>query len=382
MRQLRMMMTSDPGFRTERLMHYVPTTRREWEVKVDDNGTRYLESFKRGEKEILRKLGECPYIERIIEDPELITGLAGTEANGVKVKYMWINPSIMETLGLELLDGRVLNDSMDSYSYRCMANETALKLLGVKDWRNDKVQLSGRMFVGSLEDMKSNPPYNVVGIVRDFHPGRLSEPQPAMLFFHTQDWHIEGAEHPQSRADNLPDNLLLSVKPGSEMAAVRYLRRMSKEILGTDELELEWLDDQRADLYRQDRRAARIFTTFALLAIGVTCLGVLGLMMFDVRRRYREIALRKVHGALFRDIALLLSRRYLAILGAAAAVSIPVSLIGLHRLITQYYTIHASVAWWIPLLSLLIVFVLSALTLWYQVWRATRIEPSVVMKVE
>ena len=70
------------------------------------------------------------------------------------------------------------------------------------------------------------------------------------------------------------------------------------------------------------------------------------------------------------------------ILGAAACVSIPVSLIGLHKLITRYYTIHATIAWWIPLLSLIIVFLLSALTLWYQIWRATRIEPSVVMNVE
>ena len=135
-------------------------------------------------------------------------------------------------------------------------------------------------------------------------------------------------------------------------------------------------------MYEEDRRTARIFFTFSFLAIAVTCLGVLGLMMFDVRRRYREIALRKVHGARFRDIALLLSRRYIIILGVAACVSIPVSLIGLHKLITRYYTIHATIAWWIPLLSLLIVFLLSALTFWYQIWRATRIEPSVVMKVE
>ena len=378
MRQLHLMMNTDPGFRTEGLMHYVPTTHSEWEMKVNDNGQRYMESYKRGEKEILQKLSECPYIERIIQDPRLFYGLSSIEANGVKVKYMFLNPSIRETLGLEILEGRELNDSLDRLNYHCLMNETAVRQLGLKDWRTDKVQLSGRMFVASLEDLKNNPPYDVVGIVRDFHPGRLSEPQPPLFFFDTRDWYMDNEKHPHS----LPDELLMSIKPGSEQAVIKYLRRMSKEILGTEELEYQWLKDQKAELYSEDRRAARIFTTFSLLAIGVTCLGVLGLMMFDVRRRYREIALRKVHGARFRDIALLLSRRYIIILGAAACVSIPVSLIGLHKLITRYYTIHATIAWWIPLLSLLIVFLLSALTLWYQIWRATRIEPSVVMKVE
>ena len=64
------------------------------------------------------------------------------------------------------------------------------------------------------------------------------------------------------------------------------------------------------------------------------------------------------------------------------SMDIPASLIGLHKLITRYYTIHATIAWWIPLVSLVLIFLLSALTLWYQIWRATRIEPSEVMKVE
>jgi ABC-type antimicrobial peptide transport system permease subunit len=155
---------------------------------------------------------------------------------------------------------------------------------------------------------------------------------------------------------------------------------MNKEVGGTEDLEYQWLSDQKDELYREDRRTARIFVTFSLLAIAVTCLGVLGLMMFDVRRRYREIALRKVSGATFLDIALLLSRRYLIILAVAAAVSIPVSLIGLHQLITRYYTIHATIAWWIPLVSILIVLLLCALTLWQQVWKATRIKPYEVLK--
>ena len=98
-----------------------------------------------------------------------------------------------------------------------------------------------------------------------------------------------------------------------------------------------------------------------------------------MRRRFREIALRKVNGATFRDIALLLSRRYLIIFGVAALASLPVSLLVIHRLMASY-TIRTSFAWWIPLLSIAIILALCTLTLWYQVWKATRIKPYKVLK--
>ncbi len=377
MRQLHMMMNSDPGYTTEHLMKYKPRQERNWIMIEDDLGkaSSYIDN-RAGGIPILHKLRECPYIEKAVDMEHNIIGASNpVEVEGQKMLYCPINASIAEMMGLELLEGRMLCDSLDFLTYHCLLNETAVRQLGLKDWHTDSLQLGSRLFFARPTDRMSNPPYQVVGVMRDFHPGRLSEPQPAIIFTYHSEWEMD-------RVEMLPNELLMSIKPGSEQATIKYLRRMSKEILGTEELEYQWLSDQKADLYSEDRRAARIFFTFALLAIGVTCLGVLGLMMFDVRRRYREIALRKVHGALFRDIALLLSRRYLIILGLAAAVSIPVSLIGLHKLITRYYSIHASVAWWIPLVSLALVFLLSALTLWHQIWRATRIAPSEVMKVE
>lgn len=375
-RQLHLMMEGDPGYRTEGILHIVPKPREDYNrIRKDDNGNRYIVDNSSGEKAmaVLKKLRECPYIQSIIEDPDMISAGELMEIEGQKLACKEMCHNTMEMLGLELLEGRELNDTLDGYSYNCLLNETAVRRLGLKEWRSAKVQLPERWWTSSNEDCSENPPYNVVGIVKDFHPGRLSEPQPPIIFFPTRNWDIQ-------TMDFLPDDLLLSIAPGNEEDAIKYLRQMNKEVWGTEDLEYQWLSDQKDELYREDRRTARIFFTFSFLAIAVTCLGVLGLMMFDVRRRYREIALRKVNGATFLDIALLLSRRYLIILAVAAAVSIPVSLIGLHQLITRYYTIHATIAWWIPLLSIAIVLLLCALTLWQQVWKATRIKPYQVLK--
>ena len=376
MRQLHLMMDGDPGYRTEGILHIVPKPREDYNrIRKDDNGNTYIVDNSRGEKAmaVLKKLKECPYIQSIIEDPDMIGASDLLEIEGQKLACKEMCHNTMEMFGLELLEGRELNDTLDDYSYNCLLNETAVRRLGLKDWRSAKVQLPDRWWWASSQDCSGNPPYNVVGIVKDFHPGRLSEPQPPIIFFPTKNWDSQ-------TMDFLPDDLLLSIAPAGEEDAIKYLRQMNKEVWGTEDLEYNWLSDQKDELYREDRRTARIFFTFAFLAIAVTCLGVLGLMMFDVRRRYREIALRKVNGATFLDIAQLLSRRYLIILAVAAAVSIPVSLVGLHQLITRYYTIHATIAWWIPLVSIAIVLLLCALTLWQQVWKATRIKPYEVLK--
>ena len=378
MRQLHMMMNSDPGYRTENILYCTPYPSRTW-VGSGGPSIALFEAMKNDSKLLNDRLAACTHIKSFCFSGNMYKGGSKLLVNDVSLEYQSISPKQMEIYGLKVIQGRAFNDTLDTKEqYRCLLNETAVRQLGIKDIEKEKVLPESRLWwifdytTGRMSEEQPLVPYEIVGVVRDYHPGRLSEPQPGMFFTYR-------SEDPE-RLDGL--KLALEVLPGHEKEAIKYIQKTSREIFHVKNVPYQWLKDEVADLYREDRRTARIFFTFSLLAIGVTCLGVLGLMMFDVRRRYREIALRKVHGALFRDIALLLSRRYLIILGLAAAVSIPASLIGLHKLITRYYTIHASVAWWIPLVSLVLIFLLSALTLWYQIWRATRIEPSEVMKVE
>ena len=377
MRQLHVMMTSDPGYQTENIISCLPYT--------SDMYTNNPKSYQdqQSHKQLFReRMKECPFVRDFCEDQGfMINRSPVTSEGGIEMEMMYLNEHVLNVMGLEMLEGRCFSDSLDGQTiYHCIINETALKRLGLKNWRTEVVTLSNHYRVTAETDFSKHPIYQIVGIMKDFHPKKLSEPQPAIMFTYTEDKYDN--EHTTYYFGTTEKRTLVRIEPGHEREAVKFLKKVEKEVFGKEDLDYHWMREEVDDLYKEDRRTARIFFTFSFLAIAVTCLGVLGLMMFDVRRRYREIALRKVHGARFRDIALLLSRRYIIILGVAACVSIPVSLIGLHKLITRYYTIHASIAWWIPLLSLLIVLLLAALTLWHQIWRATKIEPSVVMKTE
>jgi hypothetical protein len=70
--------------------------------------------------------------------------------------------------------------------------------------------------------------------------------------------------------------------------------------------------------------------------------GIVGLSLYDIRQRYREIALRKVNGATGKQVALLLVRKYIYILGAAFAVAIPLAYYIIHDY-TKDFTVKAPV---------------------------------------
>ena len=373
MRQLHVMMKADPGYRTENILSCMPFPDRNEPSMVTQEWYDRLYSDSR----LLRdRLNACPHIKSYVTDPYIMTGGMPIKANDHNITYMLWNPKLQALFGLQMVEGRAFNDTIDQdEQYRCIVNETAARLLGIRDIRRDKVDFDQRLW--QLHDEKWHTlseqplvPYEVVGIMRDFHPGRMSEPQPAIVFVYQRE---DQSKHLANT------HLLLDVLTGHEQEAIDYMKATVSDLFQSKELPCKWLTEMKADLYREDQRTARIFITFSLLAIAVTCLGVLGLMMFDVRRRYREIALRKVHGATFLDIAMLLSRRYLIVFAVAAVASLPVSLLVIHRLMASY-TIHTSFAWWIPLMSITLILGLCALTLWQQVWRATRIKPYQILK--
>lgn len=103
--------------------------------------------------------------------------------------------------------------------------------------------------------------------------------------------------------------------------------------------------------------------------------------LFDIRRRYREIAIRKVNGAKPKDLYILLGKNYMLNLVLAFVVAAPVS-----RIVIYYYTASfvekAPVTFGLFVIPLLIVLILSMLTLYYQINKAAHINPAEVMKNE
>ena len=146
-------------------------------------------------------------------------------------------------------------------------------------------------------------------------------------------------------------------------------------------MEYSFLEDEIAKRYENDRRIVRIYLVFAGLAIAVSCLGLFGLSLFEIRLRYREIALRKVHGAGVCDITRLLLKRYLLLLGVSAVIAFPISIFFIQKYMEDY-AYRTPLSWWIFVVALLVIAVISAGVLFWQIRKAANINPAKIMKSE
>ena len=175
--------------------------------------------------------------------------------------------------------------------------------------------------------------------------------------------------------------ILVRYQPGKQQEVLKLLTNLRNEVSGEGELQYSFLEDEIAKRYENDRRIVRIYLTFAALAIAVSCLGLLGLSLFEIRLRYREIALRKVHGAKVSDIVRLLLKRYLILLGVSALIAFPIAAFFIQKYM-EGYAYRTPLSGWIFLLALLIVAFISGSVLFWQIRKAASINPAIVMKSE
>ena len=101
--------------------------------------------------------------------------------------------------------------------------------------------------------------------------------------------------------------------------------------------------------------------------------------MFDIQQRYREVALRKVNGAMMKDILPLLLRQYILILGASFVIAIPLAYWGINVYL-ENYAYRTDISWWLFALAAIIVLLISLVTLIYQVRKAIAINPATILK--
>ena len=244
--------------------------------------------------------------------------------------------------------------------------------MGITDIHSDMIQTKDRLWWDSSVDSSGNPPVHIVGVIQDFRTEHLSKSVQPMIYGYS----------PSSGEYFHPGNyILIRYQPGKQEEVLKLLSDLRNEVSGEGELQYSFLEDEIAKRYENDRRIVHIYLTFAALAIAVSCLGLFGLSLFEIRLRHREIALRKVHGAKVSDIVRLLLKRYLVLLGVSALIAFPIAIFFIQKYMEDF-AYRTPLAGWMFVLSLLIVAVISGGALFWQTHKAANINPAIVMKRE
>jgi putative ABC transport system permease protein len=117
------------------------------------------------------------------------------------------------------------------------------------------------------------------------------------------------------------------------------------------------------------------------VAIVISILGILGLSVFSIDRRTKEIGIRRVAGAKSSEILLLLNMEFIKWVLVAFIVATPIAWYTMHNWL-QNFVYKTELSWWIFLLAGIIAFGIALLTVTWQSWKAAIRNPVEALRYE
>jgi putative ABC transport system permease protein len=215
---------------------------------------------------------------------------ATSETNMI-TSIMSADETYISAMGMEMLAGRNFSrDFADSSSM--VINEEMMRLLKWDDAIGKRISLQ------SGPNPTDLTAYTVVGVVKDFHFATIRHKLEPMFMLYSE------------------NNPAVAIKVNSVNMSetIAYIEQTWKKINPGRTFEYAFLDEQFANLYRNDQAFATMFTHFTVLAIVIAGLGLFALSAFTAEQRKKEIGIRKVLGASNGNILYKLSAEFIVLI--------------------------------------------------------------------
>ncbi len=183
---------------------------------------------------------------------------------------------------------------------------------------------------------------------------------------------------------NRPDDtnfMYLETKPGQDAVVLAGLKDIHKKFAPAFPFEYKFLDEQYAKLYANEKYTGMLAGWFAIIAVLLSCLGLLGLIAFLAEQKSKEIGIRKVLGASIGNIIQLLSKEFVQLILLAIILGIPIAYYFLNQWLVGF-AYATTLNWSTILLAVGILFMMMILTVGFQSIRAAMGNPVEVLKNE
>jgi putative ABC transport system permease protein len=284
----------------------------------------------------------------------------------VNMLSTWVDEDYNRVFGLTLAAGRFFSMAfVNDVSQGCVLNETAVRRLG---WVSADAacgqQIAWRFPVGDNSEPQTER-RTVVGVVKDYHTNSLHVPiEPLIILPADMGWYM-----------------VIKLMGNDLASTLSYIRDRWHALKPDVAFDSYFLDQDVARYYHTEEQLGALVGGFALLAVLIACLGLLGLVSFTAARRTKEIGIRKVLGASVPGIILLLSKEFTLLVAAANLVAWPVAYLVMRRWL-QNFTYRIDMDGSIFVAAGLAAFLIAFLTVSYHALRAARTNPVEALRYE
>jgi putative ABC transport system permease protein len=277
------------------------------------------------------------------------------------VSYNMVDFDFIETMEIGLVEGRSFSREYagdDSIAY--MINETAMKKMGLDHAVGHTIHFNHPHLPEYLRNG------TIIGVVKDFNIRPLKETIPPLVL---------RIYRPFYR------NLYVRYSNPDPSSLLAYLENMQETLYPGLPFQYSFLDLDADQMYEMEFRTGRIIKYLTLISILISCLGLFGMVIFELELRTREIAIRKVLASSFRQIFILIMYRYVKWVLLAFCIASPVAFIITSRWLREF-TFRIAISPWTYLWTLLGILLIAILTIGVQTRRSAMVNPAEILKFE
>ncbi|MXV51459.1 FtsX-like permease family protein [Pedobacter sp. HMF7647] len=258
-----------------------------------------------------------------------------------------------KTINWQIKEGRDFSKSF-SDSLSLILNESAVKLTGLKNIVGKTIKWNDKN-------------YSVVGVIKDMVMQSPYEPVQPTIFAYNPGW------------ANL---ILVHMKSGVPLQnALSKIEGVFKKYNPGAPFDYKFVDDEYAKKFNDEKRIGNLATLFAVLAIFISCLGLLGLASFVAEQRTKEIGVRKVLGASVFNLWQMLSKDFAILVIISCCIAVPVAWYYLNGWL-QRYNYRTEISWWVFLLACAGAMVVTIITVSFQSIKAALSNPIKSLRTE
>jgi putative ABC transport system permease protein len=275
------------------------------------------------------------------------------EESGVGGQFWLVDDAYIKTFGMKIIAGRNFSSQMISDSQAVVINHTMAKKLNLKD------PIGKRITNGWTQ------PFNVVGMVEDFNFESMRDSAGPLCLHLGNSSSIVSVKINTADIKNLVPAISAIWKTFAPAQPIRYT----------------FLDESFANMYADVQRMGRIFTSFAMLAIIIACLGLFALSAFMAEQRNKEIGIRKVLGASAGSITTMLSKDFVKLVLIAIVIASPVAWWAMTKWLEDF-AYRADISWWVFFVSGLMAVLVALVTISFQSVKAGLANPVKSLRAE
>lgn len=268
--------------------------------------------------------------------------------------YTTISWDYGKTIGWQFKEGRDFSRRYRTDTSAFLLNEAAVRLMGLKHP------------VGTVITSEKIP-YTVIGVVKDMIMGSPYEEARPTVF---------------SVSEGAGGAIIARIRPGKSVAgSIAAVSAVFRKYNPDQPFEFKFVDDQYAREFDNEQRIGKLASSFAALAIFISCLGLFGMSAYMAEQRTREIGVRKVLGASVFDLWSLLSKDFVLLVLLSLGIAMPLAYFFMHSWLGHYHY-HASITWWIFGLPAAGALLITIMTVSFQAIKAALANPVRSLRTE